>query len=67
MKRLNVGMPDVRAPHAKGNFKTPSGKCEFKSSMAEGGNMVLDVWRSGYTRNAGRWLCRSGAGLHPAA
>jgi anaerobic selenocysteine-containing dehydrogenase len=48
-KRLNVGMPDVRAPHAQGNFKTPSGKCEFKSSMAEGGNMVLDVWRSGYT------------------
>jgi anaerobic selenocysteine-containing dehydrogenase len=48
-KRLNVGMPDVRAPHAKGSFKTPSGKCEFKSSMAEGGNMVLDVWRSGYT------------------
>jgi anaerobic selenocysteine-containing dehydrogenase len=48
-KRLNVGMPDVRAPHAEGNFKTPSGKCEFKSSMAEGGNMVLDVWRSGYT------------------
>jgi anaerobic selenocysteine-containing dehydrogenase len=48
-KRLNVGMPDVRAPHAAGNFKTPSGKCEFKSSMAAGGNMVLDVWRSGYT------------------
>jgi len=48
-KRLNVGMPDIRAPHAEGNFKTPSGKCEFKSSMAEGGNMVLDVWRSGYT------------------
>jgi anaerobic selenocysteine-containing dehydrogenase len=48
-RRLNVGMPDVRAPHAEGNFKTPSGKCEFKSSMAEGGNMVLDVWRSGYT------------------
>lgn len=48
-KRLNVGMPHERAPHAEGNFKTPSGKCEFKSSMAEGGNMVLDVWRSGYT------------------
>jgi anaerobic selenocysteine-containing dehydrogenase len=48
-KRLNVGMPDVRAPHAEGNFRTPSSKCEFKSSMAEGGNMVLDVWRSGYT------------------
>jgi anaerobic selenocysteine-containing dehydrogenase len=48
-KRLNVGMPDERAPHAEGNFKTPSGKCEFKSSMAAGGNFVLDVWRSGYT------------------
>jgi anaerobic selenocysteine-containing dehydrogenase len=48
-KRLNVGMPDVRAPHAQGNFKTPSGKCEFKSSMAGNGNFVLDVWRSGYT------------------
>src|SRR6202163_1530466 len=24
-------------------------KCEFKSSMAENGNFVLDVWRSGYT------------------
>jgi anaerobic selenocysteine-containing dehydrogenase len=48
-KRLNVGMPDVRAPHAEGNFKTPSGKCEFKASMAENGNFVLDVWRSGYT------------------
>jgi anaerobic selenocysteine-containing dehydrogenase len=48
-KRLNVGMPDVRAPHAEGNFKTPSGKCEFASSMAANGNFVLDVWRSGYT------------------
>jgi anaerobic selenocysteine-containing dehydrogenase len=48
-KRLNVGLPDERAPHAEGNFKTPSGKCEFASSMAAGGNMVLDVWRSGYT------------------
>lgn len=48
-KRLNVGVPGVRAPHAQGNFKTPSGRCEFKSSMAESGNMVLDVWRSGYT------------------
>jgi len=48
-KRLNVGLPAERAPHAKGNFKTPSGKCEFKASMAEKGNFVLDVWRSGYT------------------
>jgi anaerobic selenocysteine-containing dehydrogenase len=46
--RLNVGAPDVRAPHAEGNFPTPSGKCEFKSSLAEGGNFVVPVWRSMY-------------------
>ena len=32
--RLNVGAPGERAPHAEGGFKTPSGKCEFKSSLA---------------------------------
>ena len=46
--RLNVGMPDKRTPHAEGNFKTPSGKCEFKASAAENGNFVVSVWRSGY-------------------
>ena len=46
--RINVGTPDTRAPHAKGNFPTPSGKCEFKSSLAEGGNFVIPVWRSMY-------------------
>ncbi len=46
--RLNVGAPDKRAPHAEGNFKTPSGKCEFKSSLAENGDFVVPVWRSGY-------------------
>jgi anaerobic selenocysteine-containing dehydrogenase len=46
--RLNVGDPDKRAPHADGNFKTPSGKCEFKSSAAENGNFVVPVWRSMY-------------------
>lgn len=46
--RLNVGAPDVRAQHAEGNFPTPSGKCEFKSSLAEGGNFVVPVWRSMY-------------------
>ncbi|MBK6973044.1 MAG: molybdopterin-dependent oxidoreductase [Sterolibacteriaceae bacterium] len=46
--RLNVGTPDKRAPHAKGNFKTPSGKCEFKASAAEGGNFIVPVWRNGY-------------------
>ena len=48
-QRLNVGLPGERAPHAEGGFKTPSGKCEFASSLAAGGNFVLDVWRSGYT------------------
>jgi anaerobic selenocysteine-containing dehydrogenase len=46
--RLNVGTPDKRAPHAEGNFKTPSGKCEFKASTAAGGNFVVPVWRSMY-------------------
>ena len=46
--RLNVGTPDQRKPHAEGNFKTPSGKCEFKASAAAGGNFVVPVWRSGY-------------------
>jgi len=37
---------DVRA-HANGNFLTPSGKCEFKASMAAGGNFVLPLFRQG--------------------
>jgi anaerobic selenocysteine-containing dehydrogenase len=44
-----VGLPHERAPHAQGNFKTPSGKCEFKASAAAGGNFVVPVWRNGYT------------------
>ncbi len=47
--RLNVGLPDARAPHAEGNFKTPSGKCEFKASAAANGNFIVPVWRNGYT------------------
>src|SRR4029079_18170271 len=46
--RLNVGDPDKRVPHAEGNFKTPSGKCELKASAAENGNFVVPVWRSMY-------------------
>lgn len=46
--RINVGLPHERAPHSEGNFPTPSGKCEFKSSLAEGGNFVVPVWRSMY-------------------
>ena len=46
--RLNVGAPGERAPHAEGNFKTPSGKCEFKASAAVNGNFIVPVWRNGY-------------------
>jgi len=45
--RLSVGTPDTYAPHAAGNFLTPSGKCEFKASMAAGGNFVLPLFRQG--------------------
>jgi anaerobic selenocysteine-containing dehydrogenase len=46
--RLNVGTPESFVPHREGNFPTPSGKCEFKSSMAAGGNMILPLFRQGY-------------------
>ena len=45
--RLNVGAPERSAPHAEGRFPTPSGKCEFVSSMAAGGNFVLPLFRQG--------------------
>ena len=55
--RLNVGEPGERAPHAEGGFKTASGKCEFKSSMAEGGDFVVPVWRSMYEgKQSGDWI-----------
>ena len=47
--RLSVGNPDERAPHAKGNFPTPSGKCEIKSSIASGGDFVAPPFRQMYT------------------
>lgn len=46
--RLNVGDPDKRLPHAEGDFPTPSGKCEFVSSRAAIGNLVLPRLRQGY-------------------
>jgi anaerobic selenocysteine-containing dehydrogenase len=46
--RLNLGTVDDRAPHKEGNFPTPSGKCEFKSSMASGGNFVAGPFRQMY-------------------
>ena len=45
--RLNLPPTDVYAPHAEGNFPTPSGKVELRASMAEGGDMVLPVFRQG--------------------
>jgi hypothetical protein len=46
--RLNVGSPERRIPHANGEFLTPSGKCEFKSSLAVKGSFVLPNFRQGY-------------------
>ena len=47
--RLNLPDADHYAPHAEGNFPTPSGKCEFLSSLAaQGGNFVVPVFREGY-------------------
>jgi anaerobic selenocysteine-containing dehydrogenase len=45
--RLKVGTSETYAPHAAGGFLTPSGKCEFKASMAAGGNFVLPLFRQG--------------------
>lgn len=47
--RLNVPDADHYAPFAEGGFPTPSGKCEFRSSLAEmAGNIVVPVFREGY-------------------
>ena len=47
--RLKLGSPDSFAPHARGNFPTRSGKTEFVSSLASGGNFVAPVFRQGST------------------
>ena len=39
--------PESYAPHAQGGFPTPSGKVEFKSAMAQGGNLVAGIFRQG--------------------
>ena len=38
--RLRLPGPDEYAPHAEGGFPTPSGKVEFVSSVAAGGNFI---------------------------
>jgi anaerobic selenocysteine-containing dehydrogenase len=46
--RLSLPPPDEYAPHAAGNFPTPSGKAEFRSSIAEAvGNFVVPFFRQG--------------------
>jgi len=46
--RLNLPSADEYAPHAEGNFPTPSGKTEFRSSIAEAaGNFVVPLFRQG--------------------
>ena len=57
--RLSVGSAEDFVPHREGNFPTPSGKCEFASSMAAVGNMVLPLFRQGYTGD------QSGEALDP--
>lgn len=46
--RLAVGDASTRAPHRNGNFPTPSGKCEFESSIASNGNFVVGAFRQMY-------------------
>lgn len=46
--RLQMPAAGEWAPHRDGNFPTPTGKCEFKSTLAEGGNFVVPLFRQGY-------------------
>jgi len=46
--RLTVPSADDWAPHRDGNFPTPTGKCEFKSTITGGGNFVVPLFRQGY-------------------
>ncbi|MFT4585462.1 MAG: anaerobic selenocysteine-containing dehydrogenase [Gammaproteobacteria bacterium] len=52
-QRLDVGDPNDRAPHRHGDFPTPSGKCEFRSSIASGGNFVAGPFRQMYEQMQG--------------
>ena len=45
--RLNVGSADERIPHKNGNFKTPSKKFEFFSSIYKDGGSILDAYTQG--------------------
>ena len=46
--RLNLPSADEYAPHADGNFPTPSGRTEFRSEVAAtAGNFVVPLFRQG--------------------
>jgi anaerobic selenocysteine-containing dehydrogenase len=45
--RVSTPAKDEYAPHADGNFPTPSGKCEFRSAMAEQAGFVAPLLRQG--------------------
>lgn len=46
-QRLALPPAEEYAPHREGNFKTASGKTEFYSSAAAGGNFVVPLFRQG--------------------
>lgn len=46
-QRLALPPPHEYAPHAEGNFPTPSGKVELMASLAAGGDFVLPLFRCG--------------------
>jgi anaerobic selenocysteine-containing dehydrogenase len=52
--RLGIGNPAERLPHARGNFPTPSGKCELASSSSREGGEILPVYRQGYAEQPAR-------------
>ena len=43
--RVNIPAKEDCAPHAAGGFPTPSGKCEFRSSMGEKSGFISPVAR----------------------
>lgn len=43
--RLNVPEKENYTPHAQGNFPTPSGKCEFRSSLDTSSGLVAPLLR----------------------
>ena len=57
---------DDWAPHREGNFPTPTGKCEFKSTITGGGNFVVPLFRQGYSGDQDGTPVDAAAALHSA-